>query len=380
MTAKYIILTSVFILSALTLCLSSAGKSCPSESAADKDAPGADCTHPAEEVNFETPTHKEIEPIGLTPETEFANLSTFCITAKGNLLACDSEAEEIKRINPDGKLLDTWKLEFSPFSIVACPDGTIYVAGPGTVAKLNAKGKVLKTVRVETEDPDEDWDDEDDEDEDDEEDEDDDEEEDTFESKSSGIEATEKDVFVCFGSGWSTRSTSSIVRFDRDLNNPKTIADQMHGCCQRLDIVARDGILYVAENARHRVVKLDRDGKILSKWGQRDRKNIEGFGSCCNPMNLFFNSDGVLYTAESGLGRIKRYSADGKFLGLVGHIGTTRFNQAGRLAASCSNIAVAVSQDQSRIYVLDFAKNLIRIMVKNDADSAKVKDKHNSTG
>ncbi len=379
MTAKYIILTSVFILSALTLCLSSAGKS----SAADKDAPGADRTHPAEQINSDNPTHKEIEPIGLTPETEFANLSTFCITAKGNLLACDSEAEEIKRIGPDGKLLDTWKLEFSPFSIVACPDGTIYVAGPGTVAKLDAKGKILKTVRVETEDPDEDddWDNEEDEDDDDDEDEDD-EEEDPFESKSSGIEATEKDVFVCFGSGWSTRSTSSIVRFDRNLNNPKTIADQMHGCCQRLDIVARDGILYVAENARHRVVKLDRDGKILSKWGQRDRKNIEGFGSCCNPMNLFFNSEGVLYTAESGLGRIKRYSADGRFLGLVGHIGTTRFNQAGRLAASCSNIAVAVSQDQSRIYVLDFAKNLIRIMVKIDADSAKVKDKDkdNSTG
>ncbi len=373
MTAKYIILTSVFILSALMLCLSSDGKSC----AADKDTPGADCTHPAEQINSENPTHKEIEPIGLTPETEFANLSTFCITAKGNLLACDSEAEEIKRINPDGKLLDTWKLEFSPFSIVACPDGTIYVGGPGTVAKLDAKGKVLKTVHVETEDPDEDdedWEDEEDEDDEDEED------EDPIESKSSGIEATEKDVFVCFGSGWSTRSTSSIVRFDRNLNNPKTIADQMHGCCQRLDIVARDGILYVAENARHRVVKLDRDGKILSKWGQRDRKNIEGFGSCCNPMNLFFNSDGVLYTAESGLGRIKRYSADGKFLGLVGHIGTTRFNEAGRLAASCSNIAVAVSQDQPRIYVLDFAKNLIRIMVKIDADSAKVKDKDSSTG
>lgn len=354
MAAKSIMLVSVSVLSVFALCLPSAGKSCASQGADDRDTPKTDCKHEIGQTASETPTHKEIGPIGLTPETEFANLSTFCMTAKGNLLACDSEAEEIKMIDPDGKLLDTWKLEFAPFSIVACPDGTIYVAGAGTVAKLDAKGKVLKTVRVETEDP--------------------------LEGKSSGIEATEKDVFVCFGSGWSTRSISSIVRFDRDLNNPKTIAEEMHGCCQRLDIVARDGILYVAENARHRVVKLDRDGKILSKWGRRDRKNIEGFGSCCNPMNLFFNSEGVLYTAESGLGRIKRYSADGRFLGLVGYIGTARFNEAGRLAISCSNIALAVSQDQSRIYVLDFAKNLIRVMVKIDADSAKSEDKPNSTG
>lgn len=354
MVAKSIMLISVSVLSVFALCLSSAGKTCPDEGTADKDAPQTDCKHEVEQASSETPTHKEIEPIGLTPETKFANLSTFCMTAKGNLLACDSEAEEIKMIDPDGKLLDTWKLEFSPFSITACPDGTIYVAGPGTVAKLDTKGKVIKTVRVETADP--------------------------LEGKSSGIEATEKDVFVCFGSGWSTSSTSSIVRFDRDLENMTKIAEEMHGCCQRLDIVARDGILYVAENARHRVVKLDRDGKILSKWGRRDRKNIEGFGSCCNPMNLFFNSDGVLYTAESGLGRIKRYSADGRFLGLVGHIGTARFNEAGRLAASCSNIALAVSKDESRIYVLDFAKNLIRVMVKIDVDSAKVKDKHSSTG
>ena len=160
------------------------------------------------------------------------------------------------------------------------------------------------------------------------------------------------------------RSLSDVVRFNRDLEEPVVIMEEARGCCQRLDIVAKDGFVYIAENARHRVVKCDRDGNIITRWGQKDPKDIEGFGSCCNPMNLCFGSDGTLYTAESGLARIKRYTPDGKYLGLVGHVGTERFIKAGRQAASCSNIAVAVSKDKSRVYVMDYSNNLIRVLAK----------------
>jgi sugar lactone lactonase YvrE len=141
-----------------------------------------------------------------------------------------------------------------------------------------------------------------------------------------------------------------------------------------LDIVAKDDVLYVAENSRYRVLRCDRQGKILSKWGNRDRKNIEGFGSCCNPMNLCFGPEGELYTAESGLGRIKRYTPDGKFLGLVGYVGVERFNRRGRLAASCSNITIALSKDTSRIYILDFKKNIIRVLTQTDTGFARKSD------
>lgn len=283
-----------------------------------------------------SPTHKEVEGIGLTPETEFGNLTTFCMDRDGNLLACDSKANEIRKISPSGKPLTEWKLNFSPNAIHACPDGTIYAAGKGKVTKLDRKGKVLKTV--ETDDKD------------------------LPNGRFSGITATKQDVFVCIGSAGTFRSLSSIVRFDRELNQPTIIAEDLHGCCQRLDIVAKEGELYIAENARYRILKCDRDGKILSKWGHRDRKNIEGFGSCCNPMNLCFGPKGELYTAESGVGRIKRYSPDGEFLGLVGYVGVERFSRRSRLAISCSNISVAVNKDASRIYVLDFKNNLIRVM------------------
>jgi len=289
-----------------------------------------------------TPTHKEVESIGLTSESSFENLTTFCMDADGNLLACDAKAKQIRKLTPAGKTLATWTMEFAPWAIHACPDRTIYAAGPGVVAKLDKTGKVLKTALSDGG---------------------------NFPGgKPSGITATEKDVFVCMGTGWSLRSRSSIARFDRDLGRPKTIAKDLRGCCQRLDVVAKDDVLYVAENARYRVLRCDRQGKILSKWGNRERNNIEGFGSCCNPMNLCFGPGGSLYTAESGLGRIKRYTPEGEFLGLVGHVGVERFNRAGRLAASCSNISIAVNTDASRIYVLDFKNNLIRVMAKVDGD------------
>ena len=107
---------------------------------------------------------------------------------------------------------------------------------------------------------------------------------------------------------------------------------------------------------------MDRTGKILNKWGERDRVGLEGFGSCCNPMNIAFDGSGVLYTAESGLGRVKKYSVDGKYLGLVGYIGVERFSNAGRMAASCSNIAIASTPDGKFVYVADIKEQKIRVL------------------
>lgn len=282
------------------------------------------------------PAYKEIESIGSSADTSFGRLSTITMDIDGNLLACDSKKQEIRVIGGDGKTRATWKPGFAPSAIHVCEDGTVYVGGIGALAKLDKTGKVQKTIQAKAA---------------------------GFpERKASGIAATEKDVFVSFGSPGTLKSRAVIIRFDRELGNPTQIAKDLRGCCQRLDLATRDGVLYAAENARHRVLKYDRDGKVLSTWGARSRTDLAGFGSCCNPMNLYFGSDGTLFTAESGLGRVKRYTRDGKFLGLVGYVGVARFNRASGLAASCSNIAIAVTKDASRVYVQDVKKNLIRVL------------------
>lgn len=281
-------------------------------------------------------THAEVEVIGRSEATRFGRLSTLCLTADGRLLAGDSKTKEIKVFSPEGEVVARWRPGFAPQAIHVHTDGVVYVAGHGKVAKLDAKGKVIKTVTAK---------------------------DGGFPlSKASGITATDKDLFVSFGSGRSLGAKAVLVRFDLDLGNAKTIATGLRGCCRRLDLVAKDGVVYVAENARHRIVKYDRDGKVLATWGKRDRKKVEGFGSCCNPMNLCFGPDGSLYTAESGLGRIKRYKPDGTYLDLVGYADVTRFVRAGRLAASCSNIAIAVTKDAATVYVQDVKANVIRVL------------------
>jgi sugar lactone lactonase YvrE len=300
-------------------------------------------TH-ASDANLESATHEEIEPLGATAESRFEKLVTFCMTREGNLLACDAGTERVRKLDPEGKTLAEWEIGFAPYAIGVCPDGIVYVAGHGRVAKLSQRGEVLGTVTAG--------------------------EAGFTDGKPSGITATETDVFLGIGSEGTLKSRSSVFRLDGDLTAAAKVMDDLRACCQRLDLVAKDGKLYVPENARHRVLTCDREGNVLAKWGARDRTAIEGFASCCNPMNLCFDSNGVLYTAEAGLGRIKRYTPDGTFLGLVGYVGVERFNRASRLAVSCSNISVAVSQDGSRVYVLDLKNNIIRRLVKKNSSGS----------
>ena len=48
-------------------------------------------------------------------------------------------------------------------------------------------------------------------------------------------------------------------------------------------------------------------------------------------------------------------------------MGTTRFTRAGHTAAMCSNIAVDVTRDGKRVYVMDYANKIIRVLEKKDA-------------
>lgn len=298
---------------------------------------------PFEDLGAETATHVEGKPLPV----RFDALSCLRLDAQGNVLAGDSRAKTITTISPKGQVLRTRELPFGPEAMVLAEDGTLYVGGQGRVAKVGAGGEILKSANT----PDD--------------------------AKSelgaarrggnrpirvSGLACTSDAVFVAFGSGWSTGSKSKLYRLSRDLEGPQLIDEGLRGCCQRCDLIARDDVVYLAENAAHRVVLYSGRGEVMSKWGSRSRTSLDGFGSCCNPMNLAFDAGGTLYTAESGLGRVKRYSTDGKYLGLVGYIGVERFTQASGLAASCSNIAIAVTPDGERVYVMDYKQNLIRVL------------------
>ncbi|VAX38518.1 hypothetical protein MNBD_PLANCTO02-2193 [hydrothermal vent metagenome] len=247
----------------------------------------------------------------------------------------------IKVISPQGKILDTWKLKsLVPKMMHGNTDGTVYVGGAGSLSLLDKKGEVKKTIKLAK----------------------------LFngdfaDAHVSGLTANEKYLFVAFGHGWSLRATEDIVRFNRDLSSPKVIIKRQFGCCSHLDLDVKGDELLVAENSRHRVNRYSFDGKSLGKWGRRDRRNISGFAACCNPVNFDFGSQKeVLYTAESGIGRVKKYSAKGKYLGLVGYVDTTKFDRGSFLASQSCYIPIEVNKDASRIYIMDVRANIIRVL------------------
>jgi hypothetical protein len=169
-----------------------------------------------------------------------------------------------------------------------------------------------------------------------------------YKLKASSISALNDDVFIAthatLGYGF------DVWKMNDKFENPAKIVTGLSGCCGQMDVKANKDGLFVAENSEHRVCRFDRDGKSIAKWGQSARTGLEGFGSCCNPMNVAFGPGEAIYTAEDDTGRIKRYSADGKLLGLVGAV---------ELKPGCKNCSIAVSSDGSRVYMLDITRNLI---------------------
>jgi sugar lactone lactonase YvrE len=85
-------------------------------------------------------------------------------------------------------------------------------------------------------------------------------------------------------------------------------------------IAIRDGRVYVADQCNRRIQVFDTQGKFVTKWGQKGFKPGE-FGGNPHPKAFFagptflaFDREGNLFTTEAPLGRVQKFTPDGKFL------------------------------------------------------------------
>jgi hypothetical protein len=174
-----------------------------------------------------------------------------------------------------------------------------------------------------------------------------------------GIAVTEKDVYIACGElkGYGF----AIWRMDADFQSPVRVLGPVSGCCLQMDLQARGDHFFLAENTKKRVAKYDRDGTFVSAFGESGREsNGLSFGGCCNPMNCRLAANGDIYTAESE-GIVKRFSSGGEFLGLVGYA---------KLTGGCKNVAVAASSKGDRIYFCDLPGSRIIILSAKKTEPA----------
>jgi sugar lactone lactonase YvrE len=156
------------------------------------------------------------------------------------------------------------------------------------------------------------------------------------------VAVSDKDVFIVCGE--TTGYGYAVWRMDRDFQNSRQVMSGLRGCCGQMDVQVQGAGLLVAENCEHAFARYDRDGKKLGQWGKVSRgDDVKCFGGCCNPMNVRCGPNGDVLTAESE-GLIKRFSPKGDFVALV----------AKRpLSGGCKNVAVAGSSDGKFIYFCD---------------------------
>jgi sugar lactone lactonase YvrE len=259
--------------------------------------------------------------IGINKETKCQALNDYCLDAEDHILACDGARKAVLRISPDDQLKATWPLGFAPQAIECRADGTVVVAGGGKIALLDREGKKVKEATLPGN-----------------------------ATTATGVSGSGEDVFVCVQGG----TGYVIYRLDAGLGDPKAVVRDLRGCCGQMDFTARDGVLYVAANCAFKVEKYDREGKKLGAFGKRGgAADPEGFDGCCEPKNVCFDSQGNLYTSESGNCGVKKFTPDGKFLADMGRVKTIR---------GCVRVSVAVSRDLSRVYLLDTSRHIVRLV------------------
>lgn len=119
--------------------------------------------------------------------------------------------------------------------------------------------------------------------------------------------------------------------------------------------VAPDGSLWAVDPGRHELRNYRPDGRVAAFWG-KTAMGLEGFCGCCNPSYIAVMADGSFVTSEKGIVRVKLYSPDGGFKGVIA--------PPAAFAEDSRGLDLAVDA-QGRVLVLDPERRQVRVFELN---------------
>ena len=289
------------------------------------------------EVEAEQVLFKEVAK--LQPGLE--KLSALAIAPDGRILVAgdktivifDSEDHEQGRI----------PIPATPDCMAVAPDGTIFLGMRDSIHVLSAEGKLESTWPKISE-----------------------------KSYITSIAAGEKEVYVA------DAGQRVVLRFDREAKLLQRIgeADETREIpgfivpSPYFDVAFdTQGALWAVNPGRHGLEHYRPNGDLVAAW-YRPTMDVTGFCGCCNPSHVAFRSDGTLVTTEKGLSRVKLYSPDQAYAGLVAAPGA--FEESVDAALSCEletpllDLAV---DTRDRVLVIDERMNAVRIFQEKKKQS-----------
>ncbi len=203
-------------------------------------------------------------------------------------------------------------------------------------------------------------------------------------ARPTGIALAGEDVFVadCGGRVVLRYSTSGdllgrIGRRDPDRGVPGFVIPSPFF---DVAVAAREDdepLLWVINPGARRLEAYTFDGTLELFWGESSA-DVEGFFGCCNPAYFALLPDGSFVTAEKGLLRVKVYTVDGQFEGVLagpeqldsGSGPATAAGSEGRFDHEYKAVDVAADR-RGRVLILDFARALVRVYERKEPAGAE---------
>ena len=92
-------------------------------------------------------THRQTAVIKIADEDNPLKINSFCLDAKGRIVAaCGSGPGEIRIVGDDGKILNSWAIDVKPEAVNVADDGAILVGGEGKLFRFSETGNQLYAV------------------------------------------------------------------------------------------------------------------------------------------------------------------------------------------------------------------------------------------